>query len=57
MSTQAVNDFKNSSSMKKSWTEYQEIKFKLLSGYPSIQYHLSKILLNNLAPEKVIIIF
>ena len=57
MSTQAVNDFNNNSSVKKAWTEYQEIKFKLLSGYPLIQYNLSKVLLNNLKPEKVIIIF
>ena len=36
---------------------YQTIKFKFLSGYPLIQYNLSKVLLNNLTPEKVITIF
>ena len=36
---------------------YQIIKFKILSGYPLIQYNLSKVLLSNLNPEKVITIF
>ncbi len=47
----------NISANKKNQKEYQEIKFKCLSGYPLIQYNLSKVLLNNLTPEKVIIIF
>ena len=33
------------------------IKFKFLSGYPLIQYNLAEVLLHNLNPEKVIIIF
>ena len=45
------------SSLKKKVSDYQVIKFKFLSGYPLIQYNLSKVLLNNLSPEKVIIIF
>ena len=59
LSTQALNIFNNNNnySVKKSGSEIQEIKFKLLSGYPLIQYNLSKVLLNNLTPEKVITIF
>ena len=49
-------NFYNSSS-KKDKSDYQVIKFKFLSGYPLIQYNLSKVLLNNLTPEKVITIF
>ena len=37
--------------------ENTKIKFNCLSGYPLIQYNLSKVLLNNLTPEKVITIF
>ena len=47
----------NNNNLKKDKSNYQVIKFKFLSGYPLIQYNLSKVLLNNLSPEKVIIIF
>ena len=57
MTTQQVNYVNNNLARKKSGTEYEEIKFKCLSGYPLIQYNLSKVLLNNLTPEKVITIF
>ena len=43
--------------LKKDKSDYLVIKFKFLSGYPLIQYNLSKVLLNNLSPEKVITIF
>ena len=42
---------------KKDESNWQVIKFKCLSGYPLIQYNLSKVLLNNLTPEQVIVIF
>ena len=49
--------FNNNNIVKKLKDNYQEIKFKFLSGYPLIQYNLSKVLFNNLSPEKVITIF
>ena len=42
---------------KKNKSDFEEIKFPILSGYPLIQYNLSKVLLNNLSPQDVIIIF
>ena len=36
---------------------HDDIKFQFLSGYPLIQYNLSKILLHKLSPQDVIIIF
>ena len=36
---------------------HDDIKFQFLSGYPLIQYNLSKILLYKLSPQDVIIIF
>ena len=42
---------------KKNIVDNTTIKFNCLSGYPLIQYNLSKVLLNNLTPEKVITIF
>ena len=41
---QAVINFNNNFSVKRAGNEYQEIKYKLLSGYPLIQYNLSKAL-------------
>ena len=49
--------FNNNSIVKRIKDNYQEIKFKILSGYPLIQYNLAKVLFNNLSPEKVITIF
>ena len=58
LNTHAINFNNNSNNNFKNREEkYQTIKFKFLSGYPLIQYNLSKVLLNNLTPEKVIIIF
>ena len=37
--------------------ETYKIEFKFLSGYPLIQYNLSKVLFNNLSIEKIITIF
>ena len=51
------NAFNNNLNNKKSESNYQIIKFKCLSGYPLIQYNLAKVLLNNLTPEQVIVIF
>ena len=36
---------------------YEDIKFQSLSGYPLIQYNLSKVLLNKLSAQDVMIIF
>ena len=38
-------------------SNYEDIKFQSLSGYPLIQYNLSKVLLHTLSPQDVIIIF
>ena len=38
-------------------SQHDVIKFQFLSGYPLIQYNLSKILLHKLSPQDVIIIF
>ncbi len=38
-------------------TNYKDIKFQNLSGYPLIQYNLSYVLLNTLSPQDVLIIF
>ena len=38
-------------------SSHEDIKFPFLSGYPLIQYNLSKILLHKLSPQDVIIIF
>ena len=46
---------KNKISFRKSL--HDDIKFQFLSGYPLIQYNLSKILLHKLSPQDVIIIF
>ena len=47
---------KNKTKLKK-LSNYEDIKFQTLSGYPLIQYNLSKVLLHNLSPQDVIIIF
>ena len=47
----------NSSTINLNKEEFSFIKFKFLSGYPLIQYNLSKVLFYNLTPEKVITIF
>ena len=49
---QEVNSFFNAQDK-----NYNLIKFKTLSGYPLIQYNLSKVLFNNLSVEKIITIF
>ena len=47
----------NSSKIKPIKEKFLFIRFKSLSGYPLIQYNLSKVLFYNLTPEKVITIF
>ena len=51
------NEFNNNLNNKQNESNYQIIKFKCLSGYPLIEYNLAKVLLNNLTPEQVIVIF
>ena len=51
-------DLDNNDEYKKSaLLSNEDIKFQFLSGYPIIQYNLSKILLHKLSPQDVIIIF
>ena len=47
----------NNESIKNPLISHEDIKFQFLSGYPIIQYNLSKILLHKLSPQDVIIIF
>ena len=49
--------YKKVKSRKQSFSNFEEIKFPSLSGFPLIQYNLSKVLLHNLSPQDVIIIF
>ena len=52
------DDFDNNGNINQSlFTPFEDIKFPFLSGYPLIQYNLSKILLHKLSPQDVIIIF
>jgi len=53
------DDFDNNGNInqKNLLTPFEDIKFPFLSGYPLIQYNLSKILLHKLSPQDVIIIF
>lgn len=44
-------------SRKHSLSNLEDIKFPCLSGFPLIQYNLSKVLLHSLSPQDVIIIF
>ncbi len=47
----------SSKSNKKKIKQFKPIKFGFLSGYPIIQYNLTKVLLNKMSPEDVITIF
>ena len=47
----------NNENVKNPLSSHEDIKFQFLSGYPIIQYNLSKILLHKLSPQDVIIIF
>ena len=49
--------YKKVKSRKNSLSNFEDIKFPSLSGFPLIQYNLSKVLLHNLSPQDVIIIF
>ena len=47
----------NNENNKKLLSQHEDIKFQFLSGYPLIQYNLSKVLLHKLSSQDVIIIF
>ena len=47
----------NNENNKKILSSHEDIKFQFLSGYPLIQYNLSKVLLHKLSAQDVIIIF
>ena len=47
----------NRTNKKHGHSNYEDIKFQTLSGYPLIHYNLSKVLLHKLSPQDVIIIF
>ena len=52
------DDFDNKGNVNQNlFNPHEDIKFPFLSGYPLIQYNLSKILLHKLSPQDVIIIF
>ena len=52
-----ININKNENEKKHDLTNYEDIKFPNLSGYPLIQYNLSKVLLHTLSSQDVLIIF
>ena len=51
------NNINKNSALNKYCSNYEDIKFQILSGYPLIQYNLPKVLLHTLSPQDVIIIF
>ena len=60
MRINTINENKNLKKRKFKKNEipiYEDIKFQNLSGYPLIQYNLSYVLLSNLSPQDVLIIF
>ena len=55
--TETENNINKNLFNKKYCSNYEDLKFTNLSGYPLIQYNLSKVLLNALSPQDVLIIF
>ena len=52
-----INLLNKDLSTKHDLSKYEDIKFPNLSGYPLIQYNLTKVLLYTLSPQDVLIIF